>query len=170
MSLQLMEEFDQLWTDALEMFKKQTGVDPLRDGIAQRIGACNSTDDVVNVLDQEMCRFKDFRAEDSRWGKLRNQVLKPVIDVILRINDVAAETASSLVSRLHGDRFLSFALTRIIVCSWRKNHLGRLRGFTSGTSLSQYHLACFLTASGLHRRLQRVSASVMTLFWSSSKS
>jgi hypothetical protein len=108
MSLPLTDEFEHLWTEALEKYKNQTDVDPLRDGIAQRIGACNSTDDVVNVLDQEMHRFKDFRAEDSRWGKLRNQVLKPVIDVILRINDVAAETASSLVGHPPSDRLLFF--------------------------------------------------------------
>jgi hypothetical protein len=170
MSLPATDEFGQLWTDALEKYKKQTDVDLLKEEIAQQIGACNSADDVVHVLDHEIHAFKEFRAEDSRWGKLRNQVLKPLIDVVLRINDVAAETASSLVSGPPNNYLLSFSLNLTVVCPWRKSRSSRLRRFTSGTLQLQYHLARRLTTLGLLRRLRRASASVMTLFWSSSRS
>jgi hypothetical protein len=121
MSASTTDEFARLWADALEKYKKQTGVDPLRVEVARRIQDCNSTDAVVVVLDDEMLKFKDFRAEDSRWGRLRNQYIKPVIDVVLGINDAAAGAASTLVRCGFSRTSLSVPLITTSVRSWRES-------------------------------------------------
>jgi hypothetical protein len=92
------DEFAQPWVDAHAKFKKSTGVDPSTDHLAKPMASCKTADEVLDKLDDEMEAFKDFRAEDSRWGKLRNNYIKPLIDSLLTINDAAGEAASALVS------------------------------------------------------------------------
>jgi hypothetical protein len=92
-----LDEFTQLWADAHAKFKDSTGVDPLTDDLAKTIAGCKTSDEVLDKLEDEMKTFKDFRADDSRWGKLRNKYIKPLIDAVLVVNDVAAEATSAVV-------------------------------------------------------------------------
>jgi hypothetical protein len=93
----LPNEFTELWNDALAKFKESTGVDPLTDKLASPIASCKDADEVMIRLDDEMEAFESFRAEDSRWGKLRNNYIKPLVDFVLTVNDVAGEAASAFV-------------------------------------------------------------------------
>jgi hypothetical protein len=98
------DEFAKLWADALAEFKKTTGVDPLTGGIATQLAGCRTSDDVLAKLDDEMRKFDKFRAEDSEWGKLRNEYLKPLVGVVLSVNNVAGEAASAVVRFLFSGR------------------------------------------------------------------
>jgi hypothetical protein len=101
------DDFAKLWADAHAKFKESTGVDPLRDGLAVQLAGCKTSDDVLGKLDDEMKKFDDFRAEDSRWGRLRNDFIKPLLGVVLSVNDVVAEAASAVV-RLSFIRYSCF--------------------------------------------------------------
>ncbi|KAJ7691803.1 hypothetical protein B0H17DRAFT_1200919 [Mycena rosella] len=87
-------EFDALWTDALNKYSEETGSDLLRSEYAQLFDDCDSVDTVVDALEEEMENFKKFRADDSKWATLRNK-LKPVVHFLLLFNDAVAEAASS---------------------------------------------------------------------------
>jgi hypothetical protein len=93
----ITDEFAKLWANAHAKFKEETGVDPHTDGLATQLAGCKTSDDVLAKLDDEMKKFEDFRAEDSRWGRLRSDFIKPLIDIVLSVNDVAAEAASTVV-------------------------------------------------------------------------
>ncbi|KAJ7610330.1 hypothetical protein B0H17DRAFT_15719 [Mycena rosella] len=87
-------DFDALWTDALNKYSEETGSDLLRSDYAQLFDDCDSVDTVVDALEEEMENFKKFRADDSKWATLRNK-LKPVVRFLLLFNDAVAEAASS---------------------------------------------------------------------------
>ena len=85
-----------LWDNALEVYKQDTKTDLLGCDFADELLQCTSTENVLEIIHNEMDSFKAFRAEESRWGKVR-AVLKRVVDVVLIFNDAVAETGASHV-------------------------------------------------------------------------
>ncbi|VDC02870.1 unnamed protein product [Peniophora sp. CBMAI 1063] len=83
-----------LWSDALELYRKETKTDLLSCDFADDILECTSGDEVLNIIYNEMESFKAFRGDSAQWGKVRS-VLKRVVDVVLVFNDAIAETAAS---------------------------------------------------------------------------
>ncbi|KAJ7691821.1 ankyrin repeat-containing domain protein [Mycena rosella] len=87
-------DFDALWTDALNKYSKKTGSDLLQSEYMQLFDDCDSVETVIKALEEEMKSFSKFRADDSKWATLRNK-FKPVVHFLLLFNDAVAETASS---------------------------------------------------------------------------
>ncbi|KAI0032440.1 hypothetical protein K488DRAFT_85862 [Vararia minispora EC-137] len=78
--------FDSLWAKALKDLKMKTGID--------RFVNCQSGDDSLFIVDGKMQRFKKIRAEDSKWGKLRNKYAKPSVDTIINFVGTTGDAAS----------------------------------------------------------------------------
>jgi hypothetical protein len=92
-----VSEFEKLWFDALNGFVARTGVDPVKHKLLDDARSLDSPDAIADLLEAELSKFQDFRADDSRWGELRNIYLKPIVFATLRLTDIAGELASSLV-------------------------------------------------------------------------
>jgi hypothetical protein len=96
-------DFGQLWSEAIRRFNERTADHDarlLKGELSTALKRCTTTSVIMDTLEAEMGRFDGFRAADSKWGRLRNDLLKPAVDVILLITETAGELASSFVSLL----------------------------------------------------------------------
>ncbi|KZV75910.1 hypothetical protein PENSPDRAFT_15420, partial [Peniophora sp. CONT] len=86
-------DFGLLWSDAIQTFNAQLGADDTIGGLTSQLLKCRSAEDVVAVMEQTLNTFNEFRTGDAHWKMLRNK-LKPVIEVVIRLNDAVAEAAA----------------------------------------------------------------------------
>ncbi|KZV76368.1 ankyrin [Peniophora sp. CONT] len=88
------DTFRDLWDTALKGYSDKTGIDLLKHDYAELFDECDSAEAVTAVIQDELQNFTKFRAEDSKWGIVR-QKLKMVVNFVLKFNDAVAEAASS---------------------------------------------------------------------------
>ena len=83
-----------LWLRALKDYKDKTDIDLMSHPLASFLAAPNSPD---SICDAFQTRMKDFRASHSKWGKFRNDYVKPIVELLLVVNKAAGEIASHFV-------------------------------------------------------------------------
>ncbi|VDB91507.1 unnamed protein product [Peniophora sp. CBMAI 1063] len=90
----LRDVLGSLWLQALRNYKAKTGVDPLEDRLLKDLAGRNDVKGILEVFDRRMRDFKEFRASDTKWGKLRDKYLIPAVHTVLTLTDALAEVAS----------------------------------------------------------------------------
>jgi len=88
-------ELCELWDEALIRFNEKIGVDPQRHKLSRDLKDLKSEKEIVDILEKEAEDFNRFRAPGSRFGQLR-KYLKPIVAVVIRINEVVGEASSSI--------------------------------------------------------------------------
>ncbi|KIJ34077.1 hypothetical protein M422DRAFT_70295 [Sphaerobolus stellatus SS14] len=89
------DETRRLFYKALNMYKVRPDLDPNKDTqLLEELARCASTDDVILALETRIKRLAAFR--NDRWAALREK-LKPVVEGVLRVVNVAGESADSIV-------------------------------------------------------------------------
>jgi len=81
---------------ALDSYAEQTGIDLVDQASADRFGRCDTSEDVLQLLQERETAFKDFRNTNR---KLIN-CLRPVVQVIHSLSGIFTEIAG-LVSLRH---------------------------------------------------------------------
>ena len=82
------QDFEGLWTGALERYKGQTGhALPPADDFPSR---SRDPDEIVQYIDRQGREFKEYRTEGARIRR----VLKPIVNIVLPFLDAGAEWAS----------------------------------------------------------------------------
>lgn len=86
-----------LWERALQNYKTTTGNNPQSHPLAQQLTGQGdlTAEKILSLFEGELQKLKKFRADDSKWGKIRNTYLKPALTVILRLNDGFAASVRS---------------------------------------------------------------------------
>lgn len=90
--------FNQLWSDALRKYADRTRIDLTRHSLLEPLSACTSPEDICIVFEDKMKQFANFRASDSKWGKLRNTYIKPAVEVLQLLTSSLKEIADLVVS------------------------------------------------------------------------
>jgi hypothetical protein len=106
----------ELWDDALRVYKSLTGIDLKGDNtdLARRLAHCKNESDVLDAIEVAAKAFSKYREGSPRLKKLRN-MLKPVVRVVLLLNDAGAEGATSKVRRFHD--YSTYMCSRLDLCS-----------------------------------------------------
>ncbi|KZV62638.1 hypothetical protein PENSPDRAFT_758563 [Peniophora sp. CONT] len=82
----VLNDFGQLWHDALERYEQETGKNLLEEPLASDFPSIsNNTDTIMTCFEKQIESFKAFR---TRGKKVLN-VLRPIVDVVLLIKDCA---------------------------------------------------------------------------------
>ncbi|KAF7373268.1 hypothetical protein MSAN_00535700 [Mycena sanguinolenta] len=91
------ETLQGLWDDAFDVYKDRTGIDLRHENndFALRLRGCDSAASVLDILQKIASGFLEYREGSQKWRKFRRN-LKPVITVIARFIDAAAEGAASV--------------------------------------------------------------------------
>ncbi|VDC00351.1 unnamed protein product [Peniophora sp. CBMAI 1063] len=88
---------DDLWDEALEEYKRITGLDlrSLDDPLARRLGACTSNEDVLNALVETAAAVETYRKGGAMESSIRG-ALKHLVHGLSILLETGAEAASSL--------------------------------------------------------------------------
>ncbi|VDB93439.1 unnamed protein product [Peniophora sp. CBMAI 1063] len=84
--------FGELWTKALSEYMAKTKVDPSKHRLAKLLSGRESPEDVCEIYQKNL---EESRGSNTKWGIIRNTYLKPIVEVLILINDSMAETAAS---------------------------------------------------------------------------
>ncbi|VDB95875.1 unnamed protein product [Peniophora sp. CBMAI 1063] len=85
-------QFEQLWSQTLSDYTKKTDIDLSNHPLADVLSGLQSPEDICDIF---QARIKRFRHDDSRWGRLRNYYVKPIVDALLIINDTLGDAAGA---------------------------------------------------------------------------
>ncbi|KAK7434798.1 hypothetical protein VKT23_019985 [Stygiomarasmius scandens] len=88
-------DFKQLWEEALNSFKNNTGIELRDKDLSQRLDGCKNVDDALRILEDTEGAFRYFRNNNQKWTKMR-KFLKPVVQVAVVFIKTGAEAAASL--------------------------------------------------------------------------
>ena len=93
------ENYQAIFDNALETYKRKTGNDPVSDPLFRRIESCDSPDTVVDVLREQIPGFDQSANRLTTW-------VKPTINVLYTFSSTVGG-AVSLVSiiKTHHSRF-----------------------------------------------------------------
>ncbi|KZV77396.1 hypothetical protein PENSPDRAFT_747122 [Peniophora sp. CONT] len=105
--------FNRLWSQALSNYTFKTKIDPSKHPLASVLTALRSPEDVCDVFQDEMGRF---RASDSKWGKVRSSYVKPIVEAFIMVNDTLGETAGNL-SLVPGGKVLFVAFGALLIAT-----------------------------------------------------
>ena len=76
--------FREIFNDALETYRKQTGIELVNHPLAERLQGCNDVESVTNIICEQAQDFKEFQEKDK--------VLKPlkkVLNVLHKLTSAA---------------------------------------------------------------------------------
>ena len=84
--------FQLIFDDALEVYKKRTKKNLLEHPLASQLQACNSSDEILTILQQQVHALDQFQSRDDRWDKW----LGPTVNVLLTLSDTLGEGVSQV--------------------------------------------------------------------------
>jgi len=93
-----------IFDNALGAYKKKTGKDLASDPLLRRLGSCNSPDNVLNVLREQIPGFAQSESRLTTW-------IKPTINVLYTFSSIigSAVTLVSIVKVITQDRAITSA-------------------------------------------------------------
>jgi hypothetical protein len=78
-------QFPAVFEAALEEYLKKTTIDLKTDSLFAKLQDCNSSDSVLNILQEQADAFEQFREGDGKVQLMKR--LKPFVDVLLWLSD-----------------------------------------------------------------------------------
>jgi hypothetical protein len=92
------QDFAKLWAAAIDAYQRKANIDLDEVDALGAFLACDTPEDILRVLEDDMRQFKAFRDGDPKWAKLRDR-MKSMVRIVLVLTDSMGEVASSLVCR-----------------------------------------------------------------------
>ncbi|OCH87062.1 hypothetical protein OBBRIDRAFT_182826 [Obba rivulosa] len=89
-------DFQQLFSDALDEYKRQTGTSLDSHPLGDKLKSCNSVDDVVAILTDQSRSFEDFRKKAPLMTRL-----KPIVNVVISVSETLGEGVALAFSPAH---------------------------------------------------------------------
>ena len=77
-------QFPKIFEEALEEYTKKTEKDIKTDPLFVKLQDCNSSDEVLDVLEEQALSFKEYRKGDRKVQLMRR--LEPIVDVLSRLS------------------------------------------------------------------------------------
>ncbi|VDB95871.1 unnamed protein product [Peniophora sp. CBMAI 1063] len=107
------DQFGELWSQALSDYTKKTKIDLSKHPLAKDLAVLDSPEEICDAFRE---RMKRYRRDGTKWGRIRNDYVKPIVDALLIINKTLGETAGSF-SVVPGGRFLFVAFGAVLLAT-----------------------------------------------------
>ncbi|VDB93432.1 unnamed protein product [Peniophora sp. CBMAI 1063] len=108
-----MDQFEQLWSQALSDYTKKTKIDLSKHPLAKDLAMLTSPEAICDVFQEKM---KRYRKEDTKWGRIRNDYVKPIVNALLIVNETLGETAGNF-SVIPGGKVLFVAFGAVLLAT-----------------------------------------------------
>ena len=82
--------FQLIFDNALKVYEKRTKKNLLSHPLASQLQACNSSDAILAVLQQQVQALDQFQSRDDRWNKW----LGPMVNVLHTLSETLGEGVS----------------------------------------------------------------------------
>ena len=82
--------FQLIFDNALKVYEKRTKKNLLKHPLASQLQACNSSDEILTILQQQVHALNQFQSRDDRWDKW----LGPTVNVLHTLSETLGEGVS----------------------------------------------------------------------------
>ena len=91
-------QFPQIFEVALQKYTKETNKDITKDPLFDKLQQCNSSDEILEVLEEQALDFEEYRKGD--WKVQFMTRLEPIVEIISRLSSKVGLKESIVSVRL----------------------------------------------------------------------